>query len=178
MAQRRTLTAKQLIAAQEEGLRAATTHYLSHRPGRNMASFTDQWMLHLHWEIFHSAWAWAGKIRKGRPNYGIPTSKVRIALYQLSLDVPTWEHEAIIASADLHWKAAWIHPFSDGNGRWSRLMANIFLKQRTNKVIVWPPSIRQPNAVFRNRYLDAIEEAVEGMNPDPLYNICRSLPRE
>ncbi len=178
MAQRRTLTYTELLAAQEEGLRAASTHYLSRRPTKRMAPFTDQWMLRLHWEIFHSAWAWAGSIRKDRPDYGIPTPQVPVALYNLSLDVHAWQHEPIVASADLHWRAVEIHPFFDGNGRWVRLMANIFLKQRTNQVIVWPPSIRQSSTVFRDRYVDAIEAAVNETNPDPLYNICRSLPRE
>ena len=143
-----------------------------------MAPFTDKWMVGLHGEIFGRAWPSAGQIRKSTPNFGVPTERVRRDLYQLSQDVHAWTHDPIEASADLHWKAVAIHPFFDGNGRWARLMANILLKQRTDEVLIWPLANGEPDAEFRDRYIKAIEAAVNEMDPEPLYEICLKLDRE
>ncbi len=158
---------------------AASLHYLSRRPGRNMAPFTDKWMVGLHGEIFGRAWPGAaGKIRQSNPNFGVPSERVRHDLFQLSQDIHAWTHDPIIASAELHWRAVAIHPFFDGNGRWARLMANIFLKQRTNEVLIWPLANGEPDTEFRKKYIKSIESAVEGMDPEPLYEICLKLDRE
>lgn len=47
--------------------------------------------------------------------------------------------ELVIATAaEFHHRAVWVHPFEDGNGRWARLLANIWLMQHDQPVTIWP----------------------------------------
>lgn len=43
-------------------------------------------------------------------------------------------------AALLHYRAVKIHPFPNGNGRWSRMLANVWLRKHGAKPTVWPPS--------------------------------------
>jgi Fic family protein len=69
-------------------------------------------------------------------------------------------------SARLHYRAVWIHPFWNGNGRWARLLANIWLGRHKNPLILWPESIGQESPI-RNDYLRALNAADDG-EFDPL----------
>ncbi len=160
------------------GLQRATERYLRRPPTTRMAPFTMEWALRLHWEIFGKAWrSGAGTIRTARPNFGVATHQVRPLLTQLTENARVWTHDPIKASADLHSEAVRIHPFADGNGRWARLLANIWLRQKTGEVILWPPDISAPGSTFRAHYLNAIEAAVDQkkMDHEPLYVLHRQL---
>jgi len=172
------LTAAEISDAEDLGLQDATHHYTYRRPTRKMAPFTASWMLRLHKEIFGSAWPYAGKVSPSSPNYGIARHQVRIELHNLALDSHAWEGDPIERSADLHWRAVHIHPFSDGNGRWARLLANIWLKQKVRHIVDWPSDMRVPGSGFRNEYLDAIKMATEQGNPAKLYDIHRRFAVE
>jgi len=52
-------------------------------------------------------------------------------------------------------------------------MANIYLRQETRKIVMWPIDVRKPNSKLRNAYLDAIEASVERMDYGPLYSLHR-----
>jgi Fic family protein len=57
-----------------------------------------------------------------------------------------------------------IHPFTDGNGRTARLLANIILAHGR-----WPPLVIK--AEHRTRYLNALEESDAGGHIFPLYEL-------
>ena len=168
-------TKAEIEYAENKGLTEVTAHYLKRKPTSRMAPFTPEWMLRLHKEIFRGAWPYAGRIRKSPPNYGVPTERVRPELMQLADDAHFWSHDPIEAPADLHRRGAGIHPFQDGNGRWVRLLSNIWLRKKTDQIVLWPPGVRQAGAPFREEYLDAIKAAVEGLDPEPLVAIHRRL---
>ena len=75
----------------------------------------------------------------GRPkrtaelNIGVPPHRIDVDLKNLMDDLAFWresgEMDLIEQVARLHHRSVAIHPFLNGNGRWSRLLANIFLKQ-------------------------------------------------
>jgi len=155
------------------GLQLVTERYLKRRATKRMAPFTVEWMLGLHKEIFGRAWHFAGTIRPDRPRFGVPSGRVRLCLSELADNIHAWAHDPVEASADLHSEAVRIHPFADGNGRWARLMANIYLRQETRKIVMWPIDVRKPNSKLRNAYLDAIEASVERMDYGPLYSLHR-----
>jgi Fic family protein len=50
---------------------------------------------------------------------------------------PSKTFNTIEISARLHYRAVVIHPFLNGNGRWSRMLANIYLKQNELKPTKW-----------------------------------------
>ena len=159
------------ISAEERGLQRATVRYLRRPPSKRQAPFTWRWMLRLHREVFGHAWPHAGRIRKSRPDFGVKSSQVLVQLKQLADNTHVWEHDPIEASADLHVEAVRIHPFADGNGRWARLLSNIWLRQKTGEVVEWPLEVREDG--FRDEYIDAIEAAVDETNYAPLYSLHR-----
>jgi Fic family protein len=57
------------------------------------------------------------------------------------------------------WRLNWIHPFSDGNGRTSRIISYIVLCIATKSLLPGTPTI--PDHIVKNRqpYFDALEDA-------------------
>ena len=153
--------------AEFENMVLAMVKYLARRPTRRMAPFTRQWMLKLHKEAFGRVWTWAGKIRKSEKNIGLPPEQVASALENLAGDLHYWrEHKSMDLqeqAALLHWRAAMIHPFENCNGRWARLLTNIWLKQNGGPVVVWPEeSIAETTSVIRSEYIKALQAADAG----------------
>ena len=72
----------------------------------------------------------------------------------------------------LHHRAVVIHPFLNGNGRWSRLLANIFLKQTAGKITLWPEETVGNTSIIRDEYLAAMRAADKG-NYEPLMALHR-----
>ena len=62
----------------------------------------------------------------------------------------------------LHHRCAEIHPFPNGNGRWSRLLANIWLHAHNEDLVVWPASALEEDTDVRGEYLDALKLADKG----------------
>jgi fido (protein-threonine AMPylation protein) len=88
-------------------------------------------------EMFGNVWDWAGEIRTAELNFGINAYLVSTELKKLTDDLSFWHENktfnTIEISARLHYRAVVIHPFLNGNGRWSRMLANIYLKQNELK---------------------------------------------
>ena len=159
-------TREQLNAAEFLNNLQAVTKYLSRKPTKRMAPFTRRWMLRLHKEMFGTVWVWAGKIRTTSGlTFGIAAHQVERALEKLARDLAYWregEWDLIEQSATLHHRSVQIHPFPDGNGRWSRLLANIWIKQNGGPIVAWPTELRQVTSVIRDKYMEAIKQADNG----------------
>lgn len=67
-------------------------------------------------------------------------------------------------TADAHYKLVSIHPFSDGNGRTSRLLMNLLLMQEG-----YPPAIVRKED--RLPYINSLEKAQKGGKLDDFYNL-------
>ena len=78
--------------------------------------------------------------------------------------------EAIEVAARIHHCAVQIHPFKNGNGRWSRLLSNIWLKQNSQPLTMWPSIVGE--SPVRDEYLKAVKEA-DNLNFEPLLEMHR-----
>lgn len=67
-------------------------------------------------------------------------------------------------AADSHYRLVSIHPFSDGNGRTSRLLMNLILMQEG-----YPPAIIRKED--RLNYINFLEKAQKGGSLDDFYNL-------
>ena len=74
-------------------------------------------------------------------------------------------------AAYLHHEAVQIHPFENGNGRWSRILANIWLKQHDHPITLWP-SDADVDSPIRKEYHKALQAADEG-DKEPLVQLHR-----
>jgi Fic family protein len=76
---------------------------------------------------------------------------------ELARDLCVWSGDELQNAAELHYRAVWIHPFIDGNGRWARLIANIWLAQKRLPLVMWPqPELRVVESPLRKEYIQAI----------------------
>ena len=65
-------------------------------------------------------------------------------------------------AARLHYRAVSIHPFENGNGRWSRLLANIWLRRHKHAIVVWSEELIGDESAIRQEYLDAVKQGDRG----------------
>ena len=138
-------------------------------------------MLRLHREMLGKVWRWAGKIRRAELNLGIDWHLIMEQLENLARDAACWldsnARDLIEEATIMHHRAVWIHPFMGGNGRWSRLLAEIWLRRNEHPGIAWPEAgLSEGQSPIRDEYIDALHEADKG-DVDPLIALHRRLAR-
>lgn len=107
----------------------------------------------------------AGQFRTTELTIGIPSHQVEIAVHNLMENLKVWNTTGmplIEQAARLHHRAVEIHPFLNGNGRWSRLLANIWLKQQRHPLTAWPEAHVGKVSVIRDAYIAAIKQGDQG----------------
>jgi Fic-DOC domain mobile mystery protein B len=118
----------------------------------------------LHRRMFNKTWKWAGTFRKSDKNIGCDWTLVAVKLNQLLGNARYWVENETFAPAELaarfHHALVWIHPFPNGNGRHSRMMTDVLLKQLGRPAFSWGSgaNLVSANAV-RARYLTALRAA-------------------
>ena len=142
----------------------AITRYLAARPSKRLAPFNLPWCKKLHRDMFGNVWTWAGKLRQSETDLGAPPHLIEPKLHDLMADLPYWASRPMVEqAAELHYRAVCIHPFNNGNGRWSRLLANIWLRQHKHPLIEWPePGLGEESSPLREEYLAAVRQADAG----------------
>ena len=158
-------TRSQLNRAEFDNIHKATFKYLSEQPSKKNAPFEFGWLLKLHGEMFGDVWSYAGTIRQKDLNIGVPWSLVGQRLSELVLTIPVWVKSVpdLEQAVRIHHQAVQIHPFLGGNGRWSRMLANIWLKQQGLPVVEWPEGeIGTTESAARGAYIAAIKQADAG----------------
>jgi Fic-DOC domain mobile mystery protein B len=141
----------------------ALSRYLGRQLTRNEAPFDYAWFLQLHREMFEDVWGWAGRLRTSTTNIGIEPRFIEQRLYELSKNLPYWGNEPLIVQATmLHHQAVHIHPFENGNGRWSRALANIWLYLNGHELTQWPSTALSEESAIRGEYVEAIKAADRG----------------
>jgi Fic-DOC domain mobile mystery protein B len=163
-------TRAELNRAEAENIRKAMLKYLAMRPSRRSAPFTLSWAKRLHKQMFGDVWKWVGEFRQENLNLSCDWHQVQMQLQALLDDLVFWKArgEALVEqTVRLHHRAVGIHPFLNGNGRWARMLANIWLKRHGHAITEWPEETIGSKSVIRNEYLAAMQAADEG-NEGPL----------
>ncbi len=129
---------------------------------------TDDFARKLHKQLLGDVWTWAGSYRLTEKNIGIDPRQISVQLRTLLDDVRYWAaHETyppIEAAARFHHRLVAIHPFANGNGRFSRIMADALLEDVLDAdSIDWGGGydLQQMNA-RRAQYIAALRAADAG----------------
>lgn len=122
---------------------------------------SEAFLLNLHKRMFGQVWAWAGKFRTSQKNMGLHYSQIRPALKQLCDDALVWHEQQIYAAEEMalrfKHRLVSIHCFANGNGRHSRLMADILIHQVfQERLFTWGESLSDK---ARAEYLRAMKAA-------------------
>jgi len=160
-------TQSQLDALEFDNIHKATQDYFRSRKYRDASWFNPPFLLKIHASMFGEVWEWAGKYRKTNViPIGIEPFKIPMAMVELAQDVLYWlqrlqENPYIEISARIHHRLAWIHPFTNGNGRFSRFVSDLFLFSYRCSLPVWPGGLSREGP-FRQHYLEVLREADKG----------------
>lgn len=104
--------------------------WLDRRP-KSFDVLTDAAVREIHKRLFGEVWDWAGVYRLTDKNIGVPVWHISTELRTCLDDARYWrDHKSfdpLEATARLHHRLVWIHPFANGNGRWARIMADAYL---------------------------------------------------
>ena len=135
---------RQLYVAEARNISIAVTKYLAGIPSKRKAPFTLEWSYKLHREMFGEVWERAGRRRDTDLNLGFssPVYEIDANVSNLLDDLAAWSehrtHSVLEQAVRLHHRAVRIHPFRNGNGRWSRLLSNIWLRRHEEPLVNWP----------------------------------------
>ena len=159
-------TLQEIYLFEAKNILQATLKYLADKPDKTSAPFTFEWFLQLHYEMFGDVWNWAGKLRQVELSIGVKAYLVSTELKILVDDLSYWnEHkgfDVIEIAARLHHRAVQIHPFKNGNGRWSRMLANIYLKRNGLQPTKWNEDLLSKENPHRDDYIEALKSADNG----------------
>ena len=138
----------------------------------------EQFIKQLHKRMFGNVWKWAGQFRRSGKNIGVLWHQIPENIKNMCDDVLEWIQSQYESPEEMavrfHHRLVWIHPFPNGNGRHSRLMANIFLENALHgSPFTWGnQDLSNPNE-SRSRYINALQEADNG-NLVPLLEFANS----
>jgi len=104
---------------------------------KNSDPLTEKFVCDLHQKLFGDVWAWAGSFRKTEKNIGCDAIYISVKLKDLLDDARFWIENDTYSSKELagrfHHRLVAIHPFSNGNGRHARIMADAILTIRMSE---------------------------------------------
>jgi Fic-DOC domain mobile mystery protein B len=128
---------------------------------------TEKFIKDLHRKMYGDLWKWAGKFRRTEKNIGIQWIQIGIELKNLLDDTNYWiEHGTFspeeIAIRFKH-RIVSIHCFPNGNGRHSRMMADIIMESIFEKELFsWHQSTLMKEKAVRAAYIASLKKADEG----------------
>ncbi len=122
---------------------------------------TDSFFKKLHTKLFGEVWKWAGKYRTSEKNIGIEAYQVPTEVLKLCQDVNYWLKNKSYAEEELkarfHHKLVYIHPFPNGNGRFSRILTNYFCQRNGFEKPKWQAHLSP--GLRRTLYIKALQKA-------------------
>ncbi len=129
--------------------------------------FSEVFIREVHKRMYGNVWTWAGDFRKTNKNIGVDKWQIPTDLKRLLDDAKYWhEHKSYppdeIAIRFKHQLVS-IHCFPNGNGRHSRLMADIIIEKIYNlPVFSWGTTRLSNEGDIRTTYLKAVRLADKG----------------
>jgi Fic-DOC domain mobile mystery protein B len=171
-----------LNAAEQANIaRAVTWASSSSRMGSLASLMTEESMKTLHRRMFGDVWKWAGTYRRHDTNMGAHWPHISTQVRELLADVlaQTAEVEFLPWPPDelavrFHHRLVVIHPFVNGNGRHSRLAADLLVGVLGEPVFTWGSENLGSPGEARRTYLEALRTGDGRFDYRPLLEFARS----
>jgi len=101
------------------------------RKQKDSAVLSESFVRELHERLFGDVWEWAGQFRLTEKNIGCDPIQISVQLRNLIDDTRYWIEYSVFPDKEIaarfHHRLVQIHPFPNGNGRHSRIMADAVL---------------------------------------------------
>jgi len=170
-------TRAQLDEVERLGIHAARVWAMRATVLKRTDLFTEDFVRRLHRKMFGGIWRGAGQYRTFAREPGWEAHRIPEGMRIFLDDAEGWLrfstyplHEAAVR---LHHRLASMHPWSNGNGRHARLVADIVVAAHGEEPLTWgygPGSAETGSA--RERYLEA-RRAADAGNIQPLLAFAR-----
>jgi Fic-DOC domain mobile mystery protein B len=139
---------------------------------------TEKFIKDLHKKMYDDVWKWAGEFRRTEKNIGIPWTKIGLELKNLLDDTKYWIENKTFSPEEIairfKHRIVSIHCFPNGNGRHSRMMADIIMESIFgNEIFSWCQSNMVKANEIRKEYINALKEADNG-NVKPLIEFAKN----
>lgn len=140
---------------------------------------TDQFVRDLHRRLYVDIWFWAGTFRKRELNIGVAPESIAVELRN-SIETISyrWEHSMDWTPHQLgiavHAETVRVHPFVDGNGRTTRLLADLVLAatQETEHLEIYDWDLD------KRRYIELLRDYDRHRDPRFLADFIRTQSLE
>lgn len=134
---------------------------------------SEEFIKELHSKMLGTVWSWAGSYRDSNKNIGVDKYEIPVQTRLLLQNTKYWiEHKTFsedeIAIRFSH-RIVQIHLFPNGNGRHSRLIADVLINKGFGKdEFTWGSTNLTAASIVRTNYLNALKNADEGSFADLL----------
>ena len=140
--------------------------------------FSEKFIKELHKRMYGDVWKWAGTFRTSEKNLGIKKYLIAIELKQLLDDAIFWKENSVYNPEELairfKHRLVSIHCFANGNGRHSRLMADLIMeKLYSNNFFSWGSTNLVKATETRSNYIQAVRKA-DNNDIEPLILFAKS----
>jgi Fic-DOC domain mobile mystery protein B len=126
--------------------------------------FSEKFIKDLHKRMYGDVWNWAGTFRTSEKNIGIKSYLIGVELKQLLDDAIYWTQNKTYNSQEIairfKHRLVSIHCFANGNGRHSRLIADLIMEKLYNeKFFSWGSTNLVKATEVRAEYIKAVRKA-------------------
>lgn len=144
---------------------------------RKRDPFNEAFLRGLHRRMFDEVWRWAGEYRTTDRNFGVESWRIATEVQSVLSDVRYWMANKTYSSDEIavryHHSLVSVHPFANGNGRWSRLAADLAIVALGRPGFTWGRSRLHAPSDTRRAYIDALK-AADNHDFAPLIAFVRS----
>jgi Fic-DOC domain mobile mystery protein B len=137
----------------------------------------DEYAKTLHKQMFGDVWSWAGEYRQRETNLGVQPYLIGTEVRALLDNARYWlEHktyEPDELAVRIHHRLVSIHPFPNGNGRHTRLIADLILERLSCEPFTWGSQNLTAVSELRRTYMAALK-AADNHDIGPLLVFARS----
>jgi Fic-DOC domain mobile mystery protein B len=175
------VTRDELNRAEADNIsRAMSWLFFSRRRLQPQSVVKEEWLKRLHRRMYDQVWTWAGRYRTADRNLGVPYWQVRMDMCDLEADTTAWLADT---SADQYsndecairfgYRLVVIHPFANGNGRWSRLACDALIVALGGPRFTWGGASLTDSGTLRRDYISALQSADARGDFEPLLEFSR-----
>lgn len=139
---------------------------------------TEKFIKDLHKRMYSDVWKWAGEFRRTEKNIGIPWTQIGMELKILLDDSKFWIENKTFPPEEIairfKHRIVSIHCFPNGNGRHSRMIADIIMESIfEQEIFSWHQSTMVRANETRKKYISSLRDADNG-NFKPLIQFAKN----
>lgn len=167
----------ELNEAEQENILKAELSLARQKPQSTPLDLADQaFICKVHKWMYGDVWDWAGTYRTSDRNIGVDYYLIHQEMHKFIGDVRWWIQNQTFQPDELavrfHHRLVWIHPFPNGNGRLSRLLADHLATRLGTRRFTWGKANLIKAGDLRAMYVAALRNADNGDMTELLAFAC------